>query len=119
MADPRDLLPAVVLGGAVLLWVAGFDIIYACQDVDFDRAAGAAQHSGARGRGDALATGGGCATWATIVLLAGLPLVYPLPGLDLLDRRGRGRGASGLRALAGPAGRFDARERGVFSTSTR
>jgi len=27
----------VVLGGAVLLWVAGFDIIYACQDFDFDR----------------------------------------------------------------------------------
>jgi len=29
--------PPVVLGGAVLLWVAGFDIIYACQDFDFDR----------------------------------------------------------------------------------
>lgn len=27
----------VVLGAAVALWVAGFDIIYACQDVDFDR----------------------------------------------------------------------------------
>ena len=40
LADPADLLPAVVLGGAVLLWVAGFDIIYACQDVDFDVAAG-------------------------------------------------------------------------------
>ena len=35
--DPADLLPAVVLGGAVLLWVAGFDMIYACQDVEFDR----------------------------------------------------------------------------------
>jgi 4-hydroxybenzoate polyprenyltransferase len=34
-----DLLPAVVLGGAVLFWVAGFDILYACQDVDFDRKA--------------------------------------------------------------------------------
>ena len=29
--------PPVVLGAAVLLWVAGFDIIYACQDVEFDR----------------------------------------------------------------------------------
>jgi 4-hydroxybenzoate polyprenyltransferase len=29
----------VVLGGAVLFWVAGFDILYACQDVDFDRKA--------------------------------------------------------------------------------
>jgi|YNPNPStandDraft_1061719.scaffolds.fasta_scaffold71234_1 4-hydroxybenzoate polyprenyltransferase len=27
----------VVLGGAVLLWVAGFDMIYACQDAAFDR----------------------------------------------------------------------------------
>jgi 4-hydroxybenzoate polyprenyltransferase len=27
----------LVLGLAVVLWVAGFDIIYACQDVEFDR----------------------------------------------------------------------------------
>ncbi len=30
----------VVLGLAVLFWVAGFDILYACQDVEFDRKAG-------------------------------------------------------------------------------
>jgi 4-hydroxybenzoate polyprenyltransferase len=29
----------LVLGLAVLFWVAGFDIIYACQDADFDRQA--------------------------------------------------------------------------------
>lgn len=28
---------AAVLAGAVALWVAGFDVIYACQDIDFDR----------------------------------------------------------------------------------
>jgi len=28
---------AWLLGLAVLLWVAGFDIVYACQDVEFDR----------------------------------------------------------------------------------
>jgi len=28
----------ILLSGAVLLWVAGFDIIYALQDIDFDRA---------------------------------------------------------------------------------
>jgi 4-hydroxybenzoate polyprenyltransferase len=28
----------VVLMAAVLLWVAGFDILYACQDLEFDRA---------------------------------------------------------------------------------
>jgi 4-hydroxybenzoate polyprenyltransferase len=31
-------VPAI-LGGAVLFWVAGFDILYACQDADFDRSA--------------------------------------------------------------------------------
>jgi 4-hydroxybenzoate polyprenyltransferase len=34
--QPADLLPASLLGLAVLLWVAGFDIIYACQDAEFD-----------------------------------------------------------------------------------
>jgi 4-hydroxybenzoate polyprenyltransferase len=31
---------ALVLGGAVGVWIGGFDLIYACQDVDFDRRAG-------------------------------------------------------------------------------
>ncbi|MDQ2835619.1 MAG: putative 4-hydroxybenzoate polyprenyltransferase [Acidobacteriota bacterium] len=34
--DPR----IVVLTGAVLLWVGGFDVLYACQDFEHDRAAG-------------------------------------------------------------------------------
>ncbi len=32
--------PALLLVGAVTLWIGGFDIIYACQDIAFDRAAG-------------------------------------------------------------------------------
>ena len=36
--DPWYLLP--VLAGAVMFWVAGFDVIYALQDVEFDRAHG-------------------------------------------------------------------------------
>jgi len=32
--------PPLILAGAVLLWVAGFDILYALQDLDFDRSAG-------------------------------------------------------------------------------
>lgn len=32
--------PVLVLGAAVLFWVAGFDIFYALQDVDFDRGQG-------------------------------------------------------------------------------
>ena len=33
---PEAAWAPVVLGAAVLLWVAGFDIIYACQDFEFD-----------------------------------------------------------------------------------
>jgi 4-hydroxybenzoate polyprenyltransferase len=36
---PEELHQPAILGLAVLCWVAGFDIIYACQDVDFDRRA--------------------------------------------------------------------------------
>ena len=32
--------PALIVGGAVLAWVAGFDILYALQDLEFDRSAG-------------------------------------------------------------------------------
>ena len=34
--DPRILL----LTAAVVFWVGGFDVLYACQDYDFDRSAG-------------------------------------------------------------------------------
>lgn len=34
-----ELLTPLLLGGAVLFWVAGFDILYACQDMAFDRQA--------------------------------------------------------------------------------
>ena len=34
--DPRML----ILCAAVTLWVGGFDVLYACQDLDFDRRAG-------------------------------------------------------------------------------
>ena len=37
IANPADLVPACCLGLAIAFWVAGFDIIYACQDADFDR----------------------------------------------------------------------------------
>jgi 4-hydroxybenzoate polyprenyltransferase len=33
----RDLETPLLIGGAVFFWVAGFDILYACQDAEFDR----------------------------------------------------------------------------------
>ena len=35
-----SIVTPLLLGFAVLFWVAGFDVIYACQDADFDREAG-------------------------------------------------------------------------------
>ena len=38
--QPSMPITPVLFFAAVLFWVAGFDILYACQDVDFDRARG-------------------------------------------------------------------------------
>jgi 4-hydroxybenzoate polyprenyltransferase len=76
IANPIDLLPAVVLWAAILTWVAGFDMIYACQDFDFDRAAKLQSIPAKLGVPSALRFAA-CCHLLTIVLLACLPLVYP------------------------------------------
>jgi 4-hydroxybenzoate polyprenyltransferase len=70
-----DLAPALVLGGAVLTWVAGFDIIYACQDFEFDRQSGLHSVPARWGIPRALRIAAGCHA-ATVSLLALLPTVY-------------------------------------------
>jgi 4-hydroxybenzoate polyprenyltransferase len=75
MRSAIDLLPAVVLGGAVLLWVAGFDMIYACQDVDFDGDRGLKSTPVRLGVRGALRVAAACHA-GTIGLLSLLPLVY-------------------------------------------
>jgi 4-hydroxybenzoate polyprenyltransferase len=79
IAHPPDLLPALVLGGAVLTWVAGFDIIYACQDYENDKQARLHSVPVALGISGALRLAAGCHL-LTIVLFACLPFVYPLFG---------------------------------------
>jgi 4-hydroxybenzoate polyprenyltransferase len=37
---PVDMTAPLLLGAAVAFWVAGFDILYACQDAEFDRGEG-------------------------------------------------------------------------------
>ncbi len=76
MQHPGDLLPAWVLGGAVLTWVTGFDIIYACQDCEFDCQAKLNSIPTRLGIAGALKLAAGCHA-VTVVLLALLPLVYP------------------------------------------
>jgi len=75
-ADPADILPATVLGLAVMTWVAGFDVIYACQDADFDAAHGLKSIPARLGVPRALRL----AKWlhaATMLLLAVLPVAVP------------------------------------------
>ncbi len=76
LAHPLDLLPAIVLGGAVLAWVAGFDIIYACQDRAADIKSGHHSIPVQCGIPGALRLAAVCHL-ATIVFLLCLPLVFP------------------------------------------
>lgn len=79
LQHPGDVLPALVLGGAVAAWVAGFDIIYACQDFEFDREAKLKSVPTRLGIAGALRLAAGCHAVA-VVLLAVLPWSYPLLG---------------------------------------
>lgn len=76
LAQPTDLLPAIILGAAVMLWVAGFDIIYACQDVAFDRQAGLHSVPATLGVPAALRLAAICHL-GMVLLLAAVPRFYP------------------------------------------
>jgi 4-hydroxybenzoate polyprenyltransferase len=79
MVNPADLLPVIVLGGAVMLWVSGFDIIYACQDAEFDRSHNLHSVPARLGVAGALRLAAACHA-GTVVLLLLLPSVYPFFG---------------------------------------
>jgi len=79
LRDPADALPAVVLGLAVMTWVAGFDIIYACQDAAFDAAHGLHSLPARLGVPGALRMARGLHV-GTMLLLAALPLTVPQLG---------------------------------------
>jgi 4-hydroxybenzoate polyprenyltransferase len=81
---PLDLLPAVWLGAAVLLWVTGFDIIYACQDMEFDKAEGLFSVPARFGISTSLRFAAMCHI-GMFVFLATLPVLHYLggPRLDL------------------------------------
>ncbi|WP_435010947.1 UbiA-like polyprenyltransferase [Tundrisphaera lichenicola] len=69
--------PPALLGLAVLLWVAGFDIIYACQDADFDRSQGLHSIPGRLGIRGALRLASSCHA-GMVAVLVGLGLAYPM-----------------------------------------
>jgi 4-hydroxybenzoate polyprenyltransferase len=84
----EELQMPLVLGLAVCAWVTGFDIIYACQDVDFDRRAKLHSIPARLGVGRALRI----AFWCHIVMLLLLATLYVLasPPLGYLYLAGIG-----------------------------
>ena len=108
---------AWALGGAVATWVAGFDIFYSLFDVEIDRAQGL--HSWAVRFGERGAFLG--ARWMHVATV-GAPRrrrSRPRRRLVVLGRRGRGRRAARLRALARPPGRPATARRGVLHHERR
>ena len=72
---------SLILGGAVLFWTAGFDIIYACQDIEVDRRDGLYSLPSRLGAPTALWISRTCHSLAVMLLLllsfeAGLGSVY-------------------------------------------
>lgn len=76
LEHPADLAPTLWLGLAVLSWVSGFDILYACQDADFDRRARLHSVPARWGVPRALRIAAAC-HGVTVVALAALPLACP------------------------------------------
>jgi 4-hydroxybenzoate polyprenyltransferase len=70
----------LVLGLAVLFWVAGFDILYACQDVDFDRKAGLASVPARLGVRNSLRVALACHVVMVALLAALFWVAAPLHG---------------------------------------
>jgi 4-hydroxybenzoate polyprenyltransferase len=81
IAGLHNLQIPLVLGLAVCAWVAGFDIIYACQDVEFDRQARLHSIPARLGVGRALRVALAChlvmlVLLAVLYVLASPPLGY-------------------------------------------
>lgn len=69
--------PPVLLGAAVVFWVAGFDILYACQDVEFDQRTGLHSIPARIGVPNALRVAALCHA-IMIALLAALAVLLPM-----------------------------------------
>jgi 4-hydroxybenzoate polyprenyltransferase len=75
-----DLTVPLVLGTAVAFWVAGFDILYACQDVEFDKEARLCSIPARFGVPGSLRIAAGCHA-LMFVLLVGLYFASPYLGM--------------------------------------
>src|SRR5262249_30636807 len=96
----RMELPAWLLWGAVTVWIAGFDLLYACQDVDFDRRERLHAVPARFGVRAALRLARLCHV-LTAAALAAVGLVLGLGVAYWIRRLAGGGRPAGLRALAG------------------
>ena len=102
----------LILCAAVTLWVGGFDVLYACQDVDFDRSAGL--YSMPKRFGIARALWIARAMHVAMIALLALARRELRAALARVGGNRRGRRAVGLRALAGARQRPAAAQCCVF-----
>ncbi len=80
LTTPSDLAAPFLLAAAVAAWVTGFDIIYACQDAEFDANLGLHSVPAKFGVAGALRIAAACHV-VMLVLLAILPLIAGSSGL--------------------------------------
>ena len=83
LAHPSDLLSPVLLAVAVAFWVTGFDIIYACQDEEFDRGEGLHSVPSRFGTLGAFRIAA-ASHFAMVGVLACLPILSPQLGLGII-----------------------------------
>lgn len=76
LVSPADVLPACGLALAIVLWVSGFDIIYACQDAEFDQRAGLQSIPARLGIAGALRVAA-ILHYGMLAMLALLPILFP------------------------------------------
>jgi 4-hydroxybenzoate polyprenyltransferase len=77
---PVDMAAPAVLGLGVLFWVSGFDILYACQDVDVDRRLGLRSVPAALGVPGALRVAAVCHALTAALLVALYFVAAPVLG---------------------------------------
>jgi 4-hydroxybenzoate polyprenyltransferase len=81
--NPADLVAPLILAASVAAWVTGFDIIYACQDAEYDTNVGLNSVPAKFGIAGALKISAGCHV-LMLVLLACLPLFAKSVGFGWL-----------------------------------
>lgn len=81
--NPTDLVAPLILAASVAAWVTGFDIIYACQDAEYDANVGLNSIPAKFGVAGALKISAGCHVFM-LIFLACLPLFATAVGFGWL-----------------------------------